>query len=272
MLESPANPRVMVLRQLLRSATERRLQGRFVVEGPRLVLAALDAGAPVEQILLAPALCRSEAVTGRLALLAAAGNGPPVLELSAPVFAALSLRDGPTGIGAVIARRDTRLADLTLRPDALVVAAWDLADPGNLGSLLRSLEAVRADALILCGEAGTEPEHPTAAKASMGALFRVPTVRATAADLLAWARAQDLSVVASSARAARAHWEAGALGDLADGRRLLLLGSEREGLPADLMAAADRCVRIPMAGSGTSLNLAVAAGILLYELRRGLLP
>ena len=272
MIERPSNPLVKAVRRLQRSAAERRSQGRFYVEGPRLVLSALDAAAPVEQVLVAPELCRSAAVTERLAALRAAGNGPPILELTAAAFTALSERDGPTGIGALVARRERGLADLTPRPDALVVAAWDLADPGNLGSLLRTLEAVDADALILCGEAGTEPEHPTAAKASMGALFRVPTVRTTAAALLAWARERQMVVVASSARAAAAHWADGALEDIISGPVLLLLGSERAGLPPELLEAADRQVRIPMAGSGTSLNLAVAAGILLYELRRGRLP
>lgn len=269
MIERPSNPLVKAVRRLQRSGAERRLQGRFFVEGPRLVLSALDAGAAVEQLLLAPDLCRSAAVSERLAAIRAAESGPPILELSAAAFAALSERDGPTGIGAIVTRREQGLAELELPTDALVVAAWDLADPGNLGTLLRTMEAVGADALVLLGDAGTEPEHPTAAKASMGAVFRVPTARASVLELLGWARARQTTVVASSARADRLHWAPGAVDDLTFGAALLLLGSEREGLPPDLLAAADRKVRVPMAGSGTSLNLAVAAGILLYELRRG---
>jgi TrmH family RNA methyltransferase len=271
MIESPSNPRLKDIRRL-RSAAERRRQGRFFVEGPRLVLGALDAGAPVEQLLLAPALCRSVAVTERLAAIAAEAQGPPVLQLSSAAFTALSERDGPTGIGAVVARRDRRLADLPADEGALVVAALDLADPGNLGSLLRTMDAVRASALVLCGVEGTEPEHPTAAKASMGALFRVPTARATVEELLTWAGTRGLTVVASSAHAAEAHWDRGSLDDLASASVLLLLGSEKQGLPEALLERADRRVRIPMAGSGTSLNVSVAAGILLYELRRGRLP
>lgn len=271
MIESPSNPRLRAIRRL-RSAAERRRQGRFFVEGPRLVLGALDAGAPVEQLLLAPALCRSAAVTERLAVIGAGITGPPIVELSAAAFTALSDRDGPTGIGAVVARSDRRLADLVIDPDALVVAALDLADPGNLGSLLRTMEASRSTALVLCGDAGTDPEHPTAAKASMGALFRVPTFEETVEGLLSWARAEGLTVVASSAHGSEAHWDEGVLDDLSWAPVLLLLGSERRGLPQDLLAAADRRVRIPMVGSGTSLNVAVAAGILLYELRRGRLP
>lgn len=270
-IDSPGNPRIKTLRRLLLSAEERRAQGSFVVEGPRLVLAALDTQAAVETLFLAPELCRSRAVLDRLAGLGEAA--PTLVQLSARAFAALSLRDGPTGIAALVRRSAAGLDQLAPGPRSPIVAAWDLADPGNLGSLLRLLEAVGAGGLLLCGEAGTDPEHPTAAKASMGALFRVPTLRITGAEGLAWAKAQGLVVVASSARAAADHWaEEGGLATLQEQPLLLLLGSERHGLPADIQAQADRVVRIPMVGSGTSLNVTVAAGILLYEARRRRLP
>lgn len=265
-IDSAANPRLKAWRRLLTSAEERRDRGQYVVEGPRLVLGALDAAAPVEALLLAPELCRSEAVLQRLRVLGDAG--PPVVELSARAFAVLSQRDGPTGIAAVLRRRSIDLADLRLADQGLAVAAWDLADPGNLGSLLRLLDAVGAAALLQIGAAGTDPEHPTAAKASMGALFRVPVLRLSAEAALHWARSQGAVVVATSAKAAVAHWADEGLAGLQASPLFLLLGSERHGLPDDILAAADRRVRIPMVGANTSLNVTVAAGILLYEYRR----
>lgn len=272
-IDSPGNSQIKALRRLLTSAEERRSQGRYLVEGPRLVLAALDAEAPVERLYLAPELCRSQAVLQRIAGLEREPGAPPLQELSARAFSALSQRDGPTGIAALLRRSEASLDRVTVAPQAPVVAAWDLADPGNLGSLLRLLEAVGAAALLLCGDAGTDPEHPTAVKASMGALFRVPTLRVSGAETLAWARARGMVVVATSAKGVASHWaEEDGLPALQDRPTLLLLGSERQGLPPDLLAQADRTLRIPMAGSGTSLNVTVAAGILLYELRRRRLP
>lgn len=265
-IDSTANPRLKAWRRLLTSADERRKRGQYLVEGPRLVLGALDAAAPVEALLLAPEICRSEAVLQRLKALGRAG--PPIVELAPRAFAVLSQRDGPTGIAAVLRRRTIDLGDLRLAGPGLAVAAWDLADPGNLGSLLRLLDAVGATALLQIGAAGTDPEHPTAAKASMGALFRVPVLRLSAEAALDWARSQGAVVVATSAKASAAHWAAEGLADLQDRPLLLLLGSERHGLPDDILAAADRRVRIPTVGGNSSLNVTVAAGILLYEYRR----
>jgi RNA methyltransferase, TrmH family len=142
-------------------------------------------------------------------------------------------------------------------------ALHEIGNPGNLGTIVRTASAAGASGVILIGPSA-DPYDPAAVKASMGALFTVPVVAAaSAAEFLDWARARSLTVVATSGRASVSCWDADLRPPLA-----LLLGSEGDGLPDELLAAADLSVAIPMTGTAESLNLAVAAGILLYEVRR----
>ncbi len=117
--------------------------------------------------------------------------------------------------------------------------------------------------MVLIG-AAADPFDPAAVKASMGALFAVPVARAAdPAEFFAWAAGSAVTVVTTSAKARTSFWEAGYPRPLT-----LLLGAEGAGLPDDVLAAGDLQVRIPMTGTAESLNLAVAAGLLLYQARR----
>jgi TrmH family RNA methyltransferase len=190
-------------------------------------------------------------------------RGVRVAHLSGAIFATLSDREGPTGLGAIVRARTARLEDLPVRPDAPLIALHEVGNPGNLGTIIRTADAAGAGGVVLLGET-TDPFAPAAVKASMGALFAVPVAHVAAPDdFFAWAAAHGVAVVTTSARATTTHWSARYPRPLA-----LLLGSEGEGLPADLLARGDLQVRIPMAGTARSLNLAVAAGVLLYEVRR----
>jgi TrmH family RNA methyltransferase len=136
-------------------------------------------------------------------------------------------------------------------------------NPGNVGTIVRTASAAGASGVILIGPSA-DPYDPAAVKASMGALFTVPVVSVpSAAEFLGWAADSGVTVAATSARAGLSCWEAELRPPLA-----LLLGSEGTGLPDEVIDAADLRVAIPMTGTAESLNLAVAAGVLLYEVRR----
>jgi TrmH family RNA methyltransferase len=146
---------------------------------------------------------------------------------------------------------------------SLYAALHEPGNPGNIGTIVRTASAAGASGVILIG-ASADPYDPVAVKASMGALFSVPVaVAESGAEFLAWAAAAGVTVAATSGRAAMSCWDATWQLPLA-----LLLGGEGAGLPAGLLAAADLQVSIPMTGTAESLNLAVAAGVLLYEVRR----
>src|SRR5262249_49169627 len=167
---------------------------------------------------------------------------------------------------AVVRARATALAELPVPSDAVFVALHAVANPGNLGTVVRTADAAGAAGVILVG-AAADPYAPAAVKASMGSLFAVPVAAADdGEELFGWAGAHGVAVLATSGYAEAAHWATDYRPPLA-----ILLGSEGEGLPSGLLERADRAVRIPMVGTAESLNLAVAAGLMLYEARRAAL-
>ena len=260
MITSFRNPLVKRIKKLRRRKYRRR-EGAFFVEGIRVVLSAFEHRAPLETVVYASDLLTSD--VAREALAAQRAAGTELVELSPEVFASISERDNPVGLGAIVRTRLHALDGLSVASDAILVAAEDLSDPGNLGTLVRTVDGVGAAGLILVGQT-TDPFHPTAVKASMGALFTVPVAEvAEAAELWTWARDHDLFTIATSARAGQNFWQTGYRFPA-----LLLLGSEGEGLAPELLRQADQAVSIPMYGQASSLNLSVAAGLLLYELRR----
>ena len=271
-ITSPSNPRIKQARALGRRK-ERDATGLCVVEGIFHVgeaLAAAELGrAVVEYVLYAPE--RLVSAFGRGLAERAAAAGIPVYETAADVLAAVADKDNPQGILAVARPRRTRLEELDTAACPWLVALVAPQDPGNVGAILRTMDAVGASALLLL-DGGVDALHPAAVRAGMGAVFHKPIVSATFGDFLSWARAGGYQLIATSARGRDDYRAANFAPPLA-----LLLGSEREGLSAAQIAACDDLVRLPMRGRITSLNLAVAAGVLLYAIHdsldaQGLLP
>ncbi len=257
MITSYRNPLIKRIKRL-RQRKYRREERAFFVEGPRAFLAAVETNAPVEAVVYSRQLLRSQACYAAIEQLAA--QGVVCEEVTAEVFATVAERENPAGIGAIVTAGSRTLKELAVNAGSLFVALVEAADPGNVGAALRTLDAVGGAGLILVGES-TDPFHPTAVKASMGSLFTVPLCEVDSlADVMAWAQQRSLQVVATSARATQVYWEA-----VYQTPTLFLMGSERHGLDAAALAAADLTVTIPMQGSVTSLNLAIAASLLLYE-------
>lgn len=236
-------------------------EGAFFVEGIRVVLTALEQAAPVETIICAPELLTSDVALQ--AIESYRSQGGQVATVTADVFQSISARENARGLGAIITTQVKSPADFVVRDDDIFVAVENVSDPGNLGTIVRTVDAVGAAGVILVGQS-TDPFHPTAVRASMGALFSAPIATAENFDeLWLWTREQRLQTIATSAHATHTFWDAGYRLPT-----LLLLGSEGEGLSEEVQARADLSVNIPMYGVSSSLNLAVAAGLLLYEIRR----
>lgn len=257
LISSLHNPLIKRLRRL-RQKKYRQAEGVCFIEGVRLTLAALELGATVEMVVRCEALLTSPAARAALAQ-----TTIPQVYVTETVFRHLSERDNPVGLGAVVRPPQRTLSDWPADPQGLYLALDRVADPGNLGTIVRTVDSVGGQGVILVGET-VEPYHPAALKASLGAVFRVLLL--TAPDLtttLAWGRAGRLPILATSAHAPQGYWEA-----RLPAAGLVVLGSEREGLPPEVLAAADWQLRIPMWGVSSSLNLAVAAGLIVYEMRR----
>ncbi len=256
LITSAANPLIKRVR-LLEDRRHRRRERAFVVRGIQPVWQAVEAGAAIEVLLVAPDLLR-----GRAAAMVAEqeGRGVRVARLSAELFGRIADRDGPAGLAAIVAGDTVGLADLEVWPGAVFVALCEVGNPGNLGTIIRTADAAGAAAVILVG-ASTDPFDPAAVKASMGALFSVPVAAvSTAAEFVRWCRDRGVAIAAAVGQGSGAFWDVALPSPVA-----ILLGSEATGLPGDLLAEGDVRLRIPMTGTAESLNLAVAAGILLYE-------
>lgn len=259
-IESATNPLIRRIRAL-EQRKGREQAGACFVEGIQVVWQAVDAGAAIETLIVAPDLLTSVAAREMVARQQAAGIA--VAEVSAAIYERIAMRENPSGLAAIVSITPRDLSSLVVTPASLFVALHDIGNPGNLGTILRTVDAVGGSGVILIGDT-TDPYHPNAVKASVGTLFRLPIVQTgRIEDVLTWSRAHGISVVTTSARATQEYWQATYPSPL-----LMLFGNEGRGLPPDIVAQGDLSVRIPMHGSASSLNLSVAAGVLLYEALR----
>lgn len=255
-ITSAANPLVKRVR-LLAERKHRRQQGSFVVEGAQPVVRAIEAAWDIEVLIVAPDLLTPTAaaiVAGQQA------RGVRIASLSAELFGRISDREGPSGLAAIVRGGLTSPGELPVEQDSVYVALFEIGNPGNLGTIIRTADATGAAGVILIGDTA-DPFAPTAVKASMGSLFAIRVARVPGADaFFEWAHAQGVQVISTSGRADSEHWSSRYRPPLA-----ILFGPEGTGLPADMLGRSDQRIRIPMTGTAESLNLSVAAGVMLYE-------
>jgi RNA methyltransferase, TrmH family len=250
------NPQVKQIRALV-SRKERDRTGLFFIEGIHLVLEAIQTSTPIERLVVAPELLRSPRAE---ALVQRAGElGHAILTVSADVFQELAPRALVQGVGAVVRQQGMLLSEFPPPRRLGLVALAGIQYPGNLGTILRTADAVGADGVVLL-EATTDPYDPIAVRASAGAIFTLSLARGSFAAFVSWAQERALPIIGTSPAS------------LVDYRSIhypspfvLLMGSEGSGLAPESLATCDRIVRIPMSGRCDSLNLAVATSVILYE-------
>jgi TrmH family RNA methyltransferase len=261
LITSRSNPKIKQLR-LLKERKGRQASGLALVEGihpvGEAVAASLLNKSAIEAIYFAPQLLQS--VFANALVEGQGARGIPCIALTEEVFLSVAEKDNPQGILAVVRPARYTLDALSPQDAPWCVALVSPQDPGNVGTILRTIDAVGASALLLL-DSGVDAFHPSAVRASMGACFWYPVVSATFANFSQWARQAGYSIYGTSAHANRDYTEV-------EYRKpcILLLGSEREGLAAEHKALCNSLVRLPMRGRGTSLNLAVAAGVMLYAM------
>lgn len=261
---SLSNPLVKDIRALAMKKF-RDQQRAFMAEGLKLVIDALDAGWTIRTLVFAKNAGDNPAVQKAAARTVAAGG--LVLEASEKVLAAITRRDNPQMVVGVFEQQLLPLPAIKPKAGEVWVALDRVRDPGNLGTVIRTADAVGAAGVILVGET-TDPFSIEAVRATMGSVFAVPLAKSSADAFLAWRKDFPGLVVGTHLRGAVDYRRL----DYGGGPVLLLMGNEQQGLPDALAQSCDRLVRIPQAGRADSLNLAVATGIMLYEIRRNALP
>ena len=251
LITSLANPLIKKVRAL-RQRKARAETGWFIVEGLHHVGEAIEAGWEIDSILYSPDVLTSDFARDLISK-----NESEVQQVSAQVMESIADKENPQGILAVVHQKSTRLEDLkSLRFGAAVVSPQD---PGNVGTILRTLDAVGADALFLL-DGGVDPYHPTSVRASMGTIFWKPIVQTSFDEFIEWSRRGGFQRIATSAHAKQNYQEL-----KPSTPWILVLGSEQKGLSVEQIKVCDASVSLPMRGRASSLNLAVAAGILLYQ-------
>ncbi|MAW86994.1 MAG: RNA methyltransferase [Phyllobacteriaceae bacterium] len=236
----------------------------FLAEGQKLVIDALDAGWTIRMLVCSKSVKARADIQALAARTIAAGGD--VLEVSDKVLAAISRKDNPQMVAGVFEQSHARLADIRPAGDDVWIALDRVRDPGNLGTILRTADAVGAKGVILVGET-TDPFSPETVRATMGSIFAVPVARATQEQFLAW-RAGWPGLVAGTHLKGSVDYRTV---DFSGKPVLLVMGNESHGLPDAIAESCDTLLRIPQAGRADSLNLAVATGVMLYEIRRSAL-
>jgi TrmH family RNA methyltransferase len=253
----PTDPRFQQLRSL-QTPQGRFRTGNYLIEGIRHVARAVDERAPIQSIFVAPSALSNP--FGQKLARGIRQTGAPCVQLPPQLYRDLTLAADPQGVGAVVRQRWIPLRDIRPGTHRLWLAVESIDSPGNLGTIIRTAEATGVAGIIILGD-GADPHDPAAIRASMGSLFSQRLVRCETREFAAWARSSNVALVASSPaglldyRAFQCRWPA-----------VLMIGSEKRGLSRQLLDACDFTVRLPMLGHGDSINAAVAAGVLLYEL------
>jgi|SRR5690554_1568680 len=251
-----SNPTVKYLRSL-RDKKHRKREGKFLAEGLRLLTDARACGRLPELLVMAaereahPLLAALEADVDRA--------GGEIVETGAEILSKITGKDNPQAVAGVFAEFDTSLSKLDRNTAPIWLVAQAMRDPGNLGTMLRTGDAVGAGGLILLDDSA-DPFSAEAVRASMGAIFTQPVVQTRWDEFLPWLRVGPGQLVAASLREAVPYREAPYAAPC-----FILVGNESRGLPAEYEAACDLRVTIPMRGRADSLNAAVAGAVLAYE-------
>ena len=253
-LTSISNPFIKQVRAL-RQKKARVESGTFLVEGITHVGEVIEAGWDVDALLYAPDLLTSSFAKDLLAH--AARLQLRLRPVSVSVIESLADKENPQGILAVVKQKQYSFSDLKSANHA--VALVSPQDPGNLGTILRTMDAVGADALFIL-DGGVELFHPTVIRASMGTLFWKPVIQSSFEKFLQWARKNKYQLIGTSAKADMDYHTLTPQNPWA-----LVLGTEQKGLTPEQVAACDLTISLPMRGRVSSLNLSIAAGVLLYQ-------
>ena len=242
----------------LRQKKSRDESGLFLVEGLLHVGEAAEADWPFESLLYCPDRLKSE--FGNRLVGDLRQKGINCLPISEPAFESFSEKENPQGLAAILHQKQRRLEEFS--EFNFTVAVVSPQDPGNVGTILRTIDAVRADGLILI-DGGVEPYHPSAVRASMGTVFWKPFCSIRFVEFAHWAGRHGMRIIGTSAHATIDYRQI----NLDDRRTILLLGSEQKGLLPEQIEICEELVSLKMCGRATSLNLAVAAGIFMYAFK-----
>jgi TrmH family RNA methyltransferase len=250
-ITSLQNPRVKHIVRLRDEKRQRRADGLMLVEGWDEIQLALSAGHTPRMILSAPELVSRQ--------INVAHPDAELITVTRAVFEKMSYRDNPDGWLAVFSIPQVSLDDLELGDSPLVIVAESVEKPGNLGAILRTADAARVDALLVC-DPRVDPWNPNVVRASRGAVFSVPIAERDNASALEWLKGRGVRILAATPSATEVYSDIDLRQPIA-----IAIGTEDEGLTDFWLSNADVKVGIPMMGKVNSLNVSVSTALIVYE-------
>ncbi len=261
---STANPIIKEIKALALKKN-RDESGLFLAEGAKLITDALEVGWKIRTLIYNKSMASSHV----LQEISARCKSADILEVNDKVLAAISRRDNPQTVMGIFHQAwhgPEQLAKSASANGDVLLALDRIRDPGNLGTILRTCDAVGVKGVILIGDT-TDPFSIEATRATMGSIFHIPLARMSEADFIEWRKGYTGRVAGTHLAGAvdyrSINWTAKPT--------LLLMGNEQQGLTEALAGICDDLVIIPMAGAADSLNLAIATGVMLFEVRREML-
>ncbi len=256
-ITSHQNPRVKTLVALKRSR-ERRLLNRIIIEGYREISLAIGAGFPVKELYS----CRQMDGGNHLDELQKHIDHRNIFEISPEVFEKLAYREASDGLIAVAEPQFLKLQDLKLSDCPLVIVLEAVEKPGNLGAVLRTADAARVDAVIVCDPL-SDLYNPNTIRSSIGCIFTNQVVACSNMEAMVWLREQHIVTYAAALTATEFYHETNLSGPAA-----LIMGTEATGLSDIWLDGADHHIKIPMLGRIDSLNVSISAAVLVFEAMR----
>jgi TrmH family RNA methyltransferase len=253
-----SNPTVKLLRSL-RDKKARRSEGLFLAEGLRIIAEARDSGELPKIIAFSADGARHPLAADIIAATEAAGGD--VIETTGDILSKMSGKDNPQMLLGAYRQPSTSIEQIDREKSPLWMVAQALRDPGNIGTILRTGDAVGAGGLILIDDSA-DPFSVEAVRASMGAVFTQRIATARWPEFMSWLRSGESQLVGTSLKATKDYLDA-------EYRQpcFLLIGNEQQGLPADYERECDLLVKIPMAGRADSLNAAMAAAVIAFSIK-----
>lgn len=253
-LSSAQNPRIKNLVALREKSSLRRDQGLFVVEGMREVEAAIAGGFEIDSLFFVPELFPEEK--------AQAYKSEKYFSLSQSIYSKVAYRGTTEGLMAIAVQKERKLSGIRLSKHPLVIVLESVEKPGNLGAVLRTADAARADAVIICDPL-TDLYNSNIIRASIGGIFTNRVIACTSAEAFEWLKTNKLHIFTTELQASKRYDHTDMTVPLA-----IVMGTESEGLSPFWRERADERIIIPMGGSLDSLNVSVSTAIICFEALR----
>lgn len=248
----------------LRKASRRRKEGVVIIEGQKEILQAIKANVDVVNYYFCKELIINKFKTTLKLFLEKEGEllRYKGIEVSRKVFQKISYKDKPDGVFVLAKRPQLELHQLKLSTRPLVLVLESVEKPGNLGAMLRTADATQVEAVLLCN-ASTDIYNPNSIRASLGAIFTVPTLTCSNEEALAWLLKNKINIYAAGLEASIDYKQPDYKKSSA-----IVIGTEHDGLSSFWLQNSKQNIKIPMQGEMDSLNASVSAAVILYEALR----